>query len=298
MLRRAWPFVAGILACGAVWHLFDWAAVGAALRGLEVMAFLPAALTATLGLMLARSLRWAAVSGLPFTPASLWRIHLQTAVSMGIAAVTPMQAGEALKLKLARDRSGGGWAPLAAGFVLERLADVAALLGLGALGFGLRGAAAPWLMLAALGLAIGVAAAPAILRRLAMAGLPRPIAAMLAPLRDYRPAGWRMALLGLCTVGAWFCTLLLWQVTLAAGGIALGLADCALAMALVTLAVIVSLVPGGLGVAEVSTRAVLLWLGVEPGQADAGAVLLRLLTPLVVLVGLAHGLALITTRGR
>ena len=65
---------------------------------------------------------------------------------------------------------------------------------------------------------------------------------------------------------------------------------------LVTISVTVSLVPGGIGVAEVSTRALLLWLGVEPSLADAGAVLLRLLTPLVIAIGLLHGLFLLPAR--
>jgi hypothetical protein len=298
MLRRSWPALLGLAACGLALLLFDWPMVGRALLGFDVAGFLLVAVPVTLVMFAARTLRWVAVAGLSFRPAALWRAHVQTALAIATAAATPLQAGEALKMKLARDATGAGWATLGAAFALERVADVAALLALGAIGLGLGAASGAWLALAAALAVAGVMAAPALLRWLApRPWLPARFSGVLAPLAAYRPSAARMAVLGACTVVKWFCVTLLWQAVFAGAGVALGLGACALAVALVTFAVTASMVPGGIGVAELSTRAVLLWSGVPPGLADAAAVLLRLLTPLVVAIGLLHALALLPGRG-
>ncbi len=296
MARRLWPVLVCTLACAWALYAFDWPMVGRALLRFDLRLFLEVCLPVGLLLFLVRSLRWAAVAGIPFTPALLWRTHVQTALALATAAATPVQAGEALKLKFARDLTGKDYASLGGAFAVERLADAAVLFGIGAIGFGLAGASGLWLLAASGLLAVAVALAPFLLRRLAGARLPPRLAAALGPLAQYRPSAARMLVLGGCTVAKWLMVVLMWQTTFAAAGIGLGFADTALVVVLVTLSVTVSLVPGGIGVAEVSTRALLLWLGVEPGLADAGALLLRLLTPLVIGIGLLHGLFLL--RGR
>jgi len=291
MLRRLWPLLICVLACGWALSIFDWRMVGASFLRFDLEHFLLVGIPVGLALFLVHSLRWAAVAGMPFTPAVLWRTHVQTALAIATAAVTPLQAGEALKIKFAHDTTGADYATLGAAFALERLADMAVLLGLCALGFGLRGASGPWLLAGALGLGVAVAFAPLALRRLSSWRLPHRLRVELEPLAAYRPAAWRLLVLALCTVCKWLCVVWLWQATFAASGVFLDIPDTAVVVALVSLSVTVSLVPGGIGVAEVSTRAVLLWLGVEAGQADAAAVMLRLLLPLVVGIGLLHGLA-------
>lgn len=292
MLRRLFPLLIGLAA--TIWALlvFDWGMVGAAFLRFDIVHFLMVCVPIGLLMFAVRSLRWVAVAGLSFRPAPLWRAHAQSAIAIATAAATPLQAGEALKLKMVRDDTGADWASLGAAFALERMADVATLLAMGALGLGLRGASGIWLVVASLVAVLLVAFAPAGLRQLAGLPLPGRVARALAPLTAYRPSSARMALLGLCTVAHWWCVLVLWQAVFKSCGISLSLADCGIAVVLVTISVTISLVPGGIGVAEVSTRAVLLWLGVEPGLADAGAVMLRLLTPLVIVIGMLHALAL------
>lgn len=292
MLRRLLPLLIGLAACTWALLIFDWRMVGAAFLRFDIVHFLAVGIPVGFLVFAVRSLRWVAVAGLSFRPAALWRAHVQTAIAIATAAATPLQAGEALKLKMARDDTGAGWAALGAAFALERMADVATLFALGALGFGLRGASGFWLAVASLAAALLVALAPAGLRSLASLPLPARVTVALAPLAAYRPSPGRMAILGLCTVAKWWGVVVLWQAVFHSAGISLSLADCGMAVVLVTISVTISLVPGGIGVAEVSTRAVLLWLGVEPGLADAGAVMLRLLTPLVIGIGMLHAIAL------
>lgn len=272
--------------------MFDWSMVAAAFLRFDVARFLAICIPVGLFIFAVRSVRWVAVANLSFRPAALWRTHLQTALAIATAAATPLQAGEALKLKMARDDTGAEWASLGAAFGLERLADVATLLALGALGFGLRGASGMWLAFASVGVVVLVGLAPAALRWVATLPLPTRISNGLAPLAAYRLSAARLAILGLCTAAKWWGVVVLWQTVFACAGISLSMADCAIAVVLVTISVTISLVPGGIGVAEVSTRAVLLWFGVEAGLADAGAVMLRLLTPLVIVIGLVHAIGL------
>jgi hypothetical protein len=296
MLRRLWPALIGLAACGLALALFDWSMVGRALLGFDTGGFLLVAVPVALVMFAARTLRWVAVSGMSFQPAALWRAHVQTAFAIATATATPLQAGEMLKMKLARDSTGAGWATLGAAFALERVADMAALLALGAIGLGLGATSGGSLAIAATVAVGAVLLAPALLRQLAAAPLPARIAAALAPLAVYRTSPARMLALGICTAAKWLCVTLLWQSVFASSGVELGLGACALTVALVTLAVTLSMVPAGIGVAELSTRAVLLWSGVPPGLADGAAVLLRLLLPLVVGIGLLHAAFLLPGR--
>lgn len=287
--RRRWPLLLGVAACALALLLFDWGAVARAALGFDLGAFLLLAVPASLVFLLGQSLRWVAAAGLSFAPRAFWRAHAETALAVATASLTPFQAGEALKLKLARDATGAPWARLGAAFALERFTDLAALLAMAALGFGLTGSRAA---LALLVLLAGAAAAPFALRCLAALPLPARAAAALAPLRGFRLSRWR--LLGFVggTALKWAAVVAMWQAVFTSLGIAIGPLECAGVMAVVALAVTASLVPGGLGVAELTARALLILLGVAPGQAEAGAVLLRLLTPLLVALGLAHALAL------
>jgi hypothetical protein len=256
-----------------------------------VAGFLLVAVPVTLVMFAARTLRWVAVAGLSFRLGALWHSHLQTALAVGVAMLTPAQVGEALKMKLVRDADGKEWATLGAAFVIERLADLAALTLL--LVIWLGHASIGWLAVAGLGMAAAVALLPALLRRVEHWPLPTPVAHALLPLGSFRPAPWRMCLFALGTFLNWGCVLLLWQAVLGGAGVWLSLAECALAVSLVTFAVIASMVPGGIGVAELSAWRVFSWLGVAAGQAEAGSVLLRLITAVVAAMGLLHGLALL-----
>jgi uncharacterized membrane protein YbhN (UPF0104 family) len=61
-----------------------------------------------------------------------------------------------------------------------------------------------------------------------------------------------------------------------------------LLVAVVTTITTLSMVPGGIGVAEVSSRAILISFGVPPVSAEAAAIGIRLLSPLMIALGLLH----------
>jgi hypothetical protein len=294
MRRWLWPVVVGALACGYALLAFDWPAVGRALHRFDTGRFVAIGVPCTVVLLVARSVRWVAVAGLDGPWRTLLRLHGQTSLAIAIAATTPLQAGELVKLKLARQETGAGWSELGAAFALERVADVFALLMLGAIGF--WGVASDRLLLAAGVAVLLVAASVYALRRISVLPDAIRLAPWLAQVAAYRVPPARMAMFVGGTATKWVCVLLTWQALFAACGIELTAGQCALLLSVVSLAVTASLVPGGLGVSEVSTKAVLTWMSVEPGLADAGAVLLRLMLPLVVAVALVNSLPLLAVR--
>ena len=69
---------------------------------------------------------------------------------------------------------------------------------------------------------------------------------------------------------------------------ALGHPALMLAVTVVTLAAILSFIPGGLGVSEAGSAQILMKFGQSAATAQAGAILIRSYGMLVVLLGLAH----------
>jgi len=59
-------------------------------------------------------------------------------------------------------------------------------------------------------------------------------------------------------------------------------------ISLVTLGVLLSFIPGGVGISEVLAAAALTNMGILSGTAQTGALMLRMYALMVVLFGLAH----------
>jgi len=85
-----------------------------------VLGFAPALLLAVWGL---RALRWRAVLSHSGASLDLFRLYLQTCVSLGISAVTPAQTGEFVKIAYAQQTSGISAGQAAGAFVVERVAE-------------------------------------------------------------------------------------------------------------------------------------------------------------------------------
>jgi uncharacterized membrane protein YbhN (UPF0104 family) len=295
LARRAWPGAVAALCIAYAVFAFDWSAVAQGLLSMDFGLLLFVGVPLEFCMFAVRGLRWVAVTGLPLRVGTVWRAHCYVAVAVAAATATPMQIGEAVKIKFAERDAGLRVARSGLAYAMERVADIAALAAMLAVGLAANGAV-PWPAAAAAAAAVaGLPAMPSIARRLAAAPLPARVRDALAPVAETRLPAWRLALLLACTVVKWAGVGSLWWVTLVAVGVRIDPAETALLVAIVTFAGNLSLVPGGLGVSEVSTRAVLVWYGVEPAAAETAAVALRLLSPLVMVLGAAHALV---PRGR
>jgi uncharacterized membrane protein YbhN (UPF0104 family) len=296
-----WTAMALLVAAFAGWALLhvDLPALGAILAGADLWRVLLAMPALILGAWVARTLRWLVVLGACGVAAPAGRTYLSVGAALGLAVVTPLQAGEMLKLAHARSAHGVGLATAAGGFAAERMLDILVLgaLTLAAALWLAGGDRAAWTLggLAAAGAAaLGavllaqrspglIAALPAAARR-ALDG-----AAALSPPRILLPV---LA----ATVAAWLLTALLWQVAAEAVEVRVPFALNLLLLGLVMVATVASLVPGGAGVSDLAAVAVLVQHGYTAEQAVAAALMLRLITVQAALLGLVHWLVLRASR--
>ncbi|MGG5818207.1 lysylphosphatidylglycerol synthase domain-containing protein [Falsiroseomonas sp. HW251] len=280
-LARAWPVLVGAAALGWVALTFDWGQAGAALARIRPWPLLPEVFLLSLAVYAACAVRWMAISRLPWRARTMASVHAYVTVTIALGIATPMQLGEALKVKYARD-AGLPLGASAVNLVQERLLDLAAIAAMAAAGLlhGLTGSAA--LALAALLLPVPVALLPRLGRRW-IARSPRLLAWTGPPL----PAPAVGAVLA-ATVAKWGLTLATWLALLAAVDVVPGPWQGMLLLGAVAGAGIVSMVPAGLGVQEVSAMALLAAMGYPAEAAEAGALALRLLLPVMLVIGVLH----------
>jgi uncharacterized protein (TIRG00374 family) len=202
-------------------------------------------------------------------------------------AVTPGKVGEVLKALLVRDRVGTEVSRTASVVMAERLTDVGGLLLLSALGL----TALPhgrWLLAGVAGL---LAAAVLVLKtprlgRVVRESLPaHPLVQRLTgPLRAFVGAGRillaprPLAVTLLLSVVAWFCEGLALHLVLLGLGAPVGIRAASVLYAFASLAGAVSMLPGGLGVAEGSLTGLLIGLGTATPDAVAATLLVRAVT--------------------
>lgn len=267
---------------------FQWTEVLASLGEVRFVRSLGAVTAALSVYGLVRTLRWRLLLRQVGCDAPLSELYLTTLIFLGLAAITPMNIGEALKVEWLRKRGGLARLEGYCSFALERAADlfVVLLFGLAMLPLGLaRDDSALALGLGAgLGLLVLSPFVFLLLQRRSGKGPLAPLARLLAQwLTD-----WRLSLkvLALSFVG-WFLILGVWWICLDALAIRLSALELLAFLSFVTLATLVSLIPGGLGISEVTSFMLLTRFGVEIATAQAGALMLRSIGALSVALGIA-----------
>jgi uncharacterized membrane protein YbhN (UPF0104 family) len=217
---------------------------------------------------------------------SLLDCYWITAIAVSLSVVTPGQLGEALKIELMK-RRGLGRLPGAGAFALERLLDLIVVSSMAAAGILLgrfsriyRGVQAGAVFLIVLAFACLY-----ILLRFNPGGR---ISVWLARLRRASTSPKNWAVMALLTVLSWTLVGIGWSFALGGVQIHLAVPEVLTLVSLVTVGYLLSFVPGGLGVSEVVTTAILTNMGVAVVTAQAGALVLRAYTLLIFLFGSAH----------
>ncbi|HEY7138469.1 MAG TPA: flippase-like domain-containing protein [Methylomirabilota bacterium] len=208
-----------------------------------------------------------------------WRPSLRVFLAGFTMAISPGKLGEVLKAVLVRDLVGTPVSLTAAVVMAERLTDVAALLALGALGV----TALPHgpLLLGGIGGALVVAVlaltTPAVgrqARRLLPARLVEPVRLFVHGGRALLTARALAIAFGLSVV-SWFFECLAFSLILGGLDVVLPLRVTTFVYAFASLAGAVSMLPGGLGVAEGSLTGLLAGLGTPLPEAAAATLLVR-----------------------
>lgn len=279
-LRHAFVLLVLVVCVAATVRLFDWRTIGQALTHLNVGLLLGAGIPLLLAICAVRGWRWLVVLGVRPSPANLWQSFCANGAAAGLASLTPFQIGEAIKIRLIPDHHGTGWRLGVSAFFVERLLDLATLCSVGLAGLALHFGYA-WAMPLALVLPL--------LGSLFLSALSRLIRlpAKLQPYAEALRHMPRVALAAALTLPLWLLYTSLWWIAMHAMNVQLDIVQVAILLGGVMLAVVASMTPGGLGVSELGSRGLLLWLGTSSTDAEIGAIAIRLLTPLIAIVGLA-----------
>lgn len=271
-----------LIATGCViWtiYLFDWQQIGIAVTRVRWGLFAASGFALIVSAFALRGLRWLIVLGLPLDRLRLWQSFCINGAASGLASITPLQSGEILKIKTIPEHSDSAWQRGALAFFVERVLDLAGVAGMGLFGLSLH-FGQTWF------------AAPALLLPVWSGQL----LYLLGPLTRYLPAGIqrygkllhhykRITVTSLITVLLWLSYAALWWTAVSAINVSVDFGQISLLLGGVMLTVIISMAPGGLGVAELGSKGILLWLGKPHAEAEAAAIALRLLTPFLVFSG-------------
>ncbi len=285
--RHLWPYALAALSCGVALYAFDWGAVGAVIRAADWVALGFSAVPILLVIFGLGTIRWLVVTGQPIRLNNVVDIYLYIGLVTAVASQTPMQIGETLKIKFAR-RSHVAFTTSTMGFLLERIVDLVMVFWLAALGLAWRGDFGPLAGIAAGGALLGTVALPALLRFASRCFADTRLGNMLRAVTRESLPPWRFMILVTCTAGKWLLVAALWRAAIQSVGVAIDFPTSMCLVSVVTVVATLSMVPGGLGVSELSIRALLIGFGNEPIQAEAAAIAVRLLTPVIVGIGLIH----------
>ncbi|MBB6187479.1 lysylphosphatidylglycerol synthase transmembrane domain-containing protein [Rhodanobacter sp. MP7CTX1] len=291
-LRHLLVLLILVVCVSATIRLFDWHRVAYALRHMDVGILLGGGFPMLTIIFAVRGWRWLIVLGIKPNRDRFWQSLCANGAAAGLASLTPFQLGEIVKIRLIPDHHGSAWRLGVSGFFVERVLDLAGVLGVGLCGLAMH-FAWPWLAPVALlfpllgGLFLCLLSAH--VRR-----LPQRLQPYAEALRHVR----RIAFASLLTIIIWLLYCGLWWIAARSMHIHLGLSQVTLLVGSVMLVTVASMTPGGLGVSELGSRGIMLWLGASATDAETTAIALRLLTPLIALTGLACLLMLLRYRRR
>jgi len=265
---------------------FRWAEIGALLAHAKGSQMLIGSTLAIVAYFWLRTARWVVLLRATGHAVPLASAFEFTAFAVGVAVLTPASAAEMLKVellkrKLLADRVSGYSA-----FAVERVLDglVLVLIGAGgALQYGVLGGPRLTVVLAA-ACALALAALGAFMLGRRRSGVQDAVSIFLGTFtlgyRVYAPV------LGITVLG-WLTVGLGWQACFSSLALEVSLPGTLTVMALSTVLSVLTFIPGGIGISEVSIAVLLEMLGEAPASAQAGSLVIRAFGLWVLVLGLA-----------
>ena len=267
---------------------FDWGRVRSALGApalLKLLLFLPILIICYWA---ARAWRWQLLLRTLQHKFPFWDVYYCTVISTSIANYSPFQSGEALKIEMLRRNACMDKTEGYASFLVERLMDLAVILVLATVAAGsLFGPVFRAHVLILLGTVTILAWICLVFlrKRLLAGGLPAALfRGGMASLRSWRD----VCGLTLLTVLSWGLIGSMWRLCLQAIGVRLSLTQALHLVSLSTLSGLLSLVPGGLGVVEITNSKLLVIMGNSLAQSQTGAIAIRIIGLEMLIMALAH----------
>lgn len=282
-------FGAGIFVACAVYiaRSFEWGESIALLVRADLAVFFLGGGATVIVYWLIRAFRWRFLLRGMRVEIGFLDLYLYSSVTLSLATVTPFQAGEVLKAELLKRSNKIGRSAGYGSFLIERLADLYVILVVGIVAVIVRFGSVPpvYLVLVVLILTALPIGGYLLLHKLPLRGS---FGELLLRMRTGINSLQALLTTLMLTFAGWLAVAAGWQFCLQSLGISVSLTEILGLVSTVTFMVILSLVPGGLGVAEVGTVEFLARLGVSTSGAQAGALILRCYSLLVIGLGIVH----------
>lgn len=252
---------------------YQWGAIWQGLKKSDFSLFFIGSVISIIFYWLCRALRWQILLKSDGVSLPFWQIYLITGISVGSSTITPFQSGEAFKVEYLRKHGVGRLSGYTI-FFLERLLDLLTVVGLGvlgvSLGFDLGIPHSYFYVFALLFIIIAFLTAAGIFllpfERL------EPVRALLREKRQQKTALFSAAVL---SVFSWLMVIFGWKIALSSVSIDINFLQASSVVSMTTLLVIISFVPGAVGVSEISISTILTKMGIAGSLAQTGAVAIR-----------------------
>lgn len=285
-----------VIVSGAIFSLcayymilyFQWRVIFKLLTQVDLKLFLGAGTVTILLYWLIRTIRWFVLLRAVDIHIDFYRLYLVGTISMAFAIVTPLQSGEAMKVELLKKVGALDRVPGYGIFMTERILDliIVLLMALLSLLFGVSQFLDKMTMVAVVAvLLLSFVGFLVIIQHISPTN---PVGCFFQPFNQCIRNGKVLASVVLLTIVGWFLVVLGWYASLRSVSISLTILETAALAAITNLISILSLIPGALGIGEVSVATFLVYLKIDAPLAQAGALIIRLYGVLALILGFAH----------
>lgn len=267
---------------------FQWLAIFQIMTQVDLKLFLGAGVGTTLLFWLMRTIRWFVLLKAADIHIDFYYLYLAGAVSMAFTIVTPLNSGEVLKVELLKKVGALNRVTGYGIFITERILDliVVLMMALLSLLFGISKFLDKATMVAVV--AVLLLCFTGFFVMIQHISPTNPVGRFFQPFIQCIRNVKVLASVVLLTIGGWFLVVLGWYVSLRSVSISLTVLETVALAAITNLISILSLIPGALGVGEVSVATFLVYLKVDIPLAQAGALIIRLYGVMALILGFAH----------
>lgn len=267
---------------------FQWPAVFQLLTQADLKWFLGGGIGTILLYWMIRTMRWFVLLKSSDIHIDFYRLYLVGAISMAFATITPLQSGEALKVELLKKVGVMDRIPGYGIFITERILDliIVLLMALLSLLFGVSNFLDKGTMYAAVAVILICFTVFFVM----IQHLPpdNTVGRFFQSFNQCVRSPRIMACAVLLTIVSWFLVVLGWYVSLRSIFISLTLLETAALTAITTLIGILSLIPGALGISEVSISSFLVYFKQDIPLAQTGALIIRFYGVMALILGFIH----------
>lgn len=283
------PTLFGLVCLYYILINFRWTEIWGILQSANILKFFLSSIITTLAFWFLRTLRWSYLLQSENFNISPLKLYLYTAITVGFANFTPFQSGEALKVELFRKYGAerfSGYTYL----VVEKLLDLLVISSLALVGiyFLFEFNNIPHIQIILIGFII-ILIVLTVLAFFFLGKYQKKLQAIKQKtLLDLKT----LIISFLLTLTSWIVMIAGWEFMLQSININLTFLQTSSVISLTTIIGILSLIPGAIGVTEVSIAALLSQIGYSDLIAQAGAVIMAIYSLVILILASIHLLIL------